>query len=576
LFCSIKSLLAATIFSLVITSPANANENAKAFGKRADIEDVALSPDGSQIAFLAPGPNTSNVLYVASTAGGAPKQVAKMDGQPEEFNWCEFVSNTRLVCQIYALRNWESKILASTRLISFDTSGKNARLVGKRDSEYSQSQRVGGGRIIDWLETSGEDVLLSWYFIPEAGKTNTRLTQKDRGWGVIKFDTNSGKSRTVEKANKQADVFISDGEGNVRIMGVVASRGATGYSGNKIEWKYRKLGEKKWQSLASYNFGDDIGFYPQKIDVKSNSVFGLDNDGSRDMLIKLSLDGSLTKDLVFGHPRYDVGGIRTLGQGGRPIGVSYTDEASRIEYFDKKLGKLAGALGKALPNLPSIGFVDASADESKLLLRASSDTDPGRYYIFDQNSKQLNELMLVRPDLENKKLAKVKPINFTGRDGHTIPGYLTIPAGSSGKNLPAIVMPHGGPGARDTWGFDWWAQYYAAEGYAVIQPNFRGSTGYGQDWFKDNGFQSWELAINDINDAGKWMVKEGIANPKKIAIVGWSYGGYAALQSAVHEPNLFKAVIAVAPVADLEQLKNEAKLFRSEEQPYELQSLTNL
>jgi hypothetical protein len=136
--------LAATVFSFAINSPAIANENAKSFGKRADIEDVALSHDWSQIAFLAPGPNNSNVLYVASTAGGAPKQVAKMDGQPEEFNWCEFVSNTRLVCQIYALRNWESKILASTRLISFDTSGKKARLVGKRDSEYSKSQLVGG------------------------------------------------------------------------------------------------------------------------------------------------------------------------------------------------------------------------------------------------------------------------------------------------------------------------------------------------------------------------------------------------------------------------------------------------
>jgi dipeptidyl aminopeptidase/acylaminoacyl peptidase len=118
-------------------------------------------------------------------------------------------------------------------------------------------------------------------------------------------------------------------------------------------------------------------------------------------------------------------------------------------------------------------------------------------------------------------------------------------------------MPHGGPSARDEWGFDWLAQYYAAAGYAVIQPNYRGSTGYGDDWYENNGFQSWKTAIGDVADAGRWLVSQGIADPSKLAIVGWSYGGYAALQSAVVEPSLFKAVVAIAPVTDLEMLKDE-------------------
>jgi dipeptidyl aminopeptidase/acylaminoacyl peptidase len=122
-------------------------------------------------------------------------------------------------------------------------------------------------------------------------------------------------------------------------------------------------------------------------------------------------------------------------------------------------------------------------------------------------------------------------------------------------------MPHGGPGARDEWGFDWLAQFFAAKGYAVLQPNFRGSTGYGDAWFQKNGFQSWKTAIGDVNDGGRWLVQQGIAAPDKLAIVGWSYGGYAALQSAVLDPALFKAIVAVAPVTDLETLRGEAKPF---------------
>ena len=138
-----------------------------------------------------------------------------------------------------------------------------------------------------------------------------------------------------------------------------------------------------------------------------------------------------------------------------------------------------------------------------------------------------------------------------------IPGYLTIPPGSDGRNLPAIVMPHGGPSSRDEWGFDWLVQFFAVRGFAVLQPNYRGSSGYGADWYQKNGFQSWRTAIGDIDDAGKWLVSQGVAAPGKLAIVGWSYGGYAALQSGVAEPGLFKAIVAIAPVTDLERLRRD-------------------
>jgi len=142
-----------------------------------------------------------------------------------------------------------------------------------------------------------------------------------------------------------------------------------------------------------------------------------------------------------------------------------------------------------------------------------------------------------------------------------VPAYLTLPPSGAKAGLPAIVMPHGGPSARDEWGFDWLSQYFAAKGYAVLQPNFRGSSGYGDAWFQGNGFRSWRVAIGDVNDAGKWLVSQGIADVSKLAIFGWSYGGYAALQSGVVEPGLFKAVVAVAPVTDLAGLKEESRFW---------------
>ena len=161
--------------------------------------------------------------------------------------------------------------------------------------------------------------------------------------------------------------------------------------------------------------------------------------------------------------------------------------------------------------------------------------------------------------MEGQKLSPVKPVSVRASDGTMVPAYLTLPVGSSGKNLPAIVMPHGGPSARDEWGFDWLAQYFANQGFAVLQPNYRGSSGYGDDWYQKNGFQSWKIAIGDVNDSGRWLVSEGIADPAKLAIFGWSYGGYAALQSGVLDPALFKAIVAVAPVTDLAKLKEEGR-----------------
>jgi dipeptidyl aminopeptidase/acylaminoacyl peptidase len=149
-------------------------------------------------------------------------------------------------------------------------------------------------------------------------------------------------------------------------------------------------------------------------------------------------------------------------------------------------------------------------------------------------------------------------VTIPAPDGAQIPAYLTLPPGRDAKNLPAIVLPHGGPSARDYWGFDWLSQFFAARGYAVLQPQYRGSAGFGDAWLNDNGFKNWRTSIGDISASARWLAAQGIANPNRVAIVGWSYGGYAALQSAVTDPSLYKAVAAIAPVTDLQMLKRDA------------------
>jgi len=152
-----------------------------------------------------------------------------------------------------------------------------------------------------------------------------------------------------------------------------------------------------------------------------------------------------------------------------------------------------------------------------------------------------------------------RPGRADGQDG----ARLRDPPGSDGRNLPAVLLPHGGPEARDELGFDWLAQYLAQLGYAVLQPNYRGSAGYGDQWLQENGFRSWQTSVGDITAGARWLVSQGIAEPNRMAIVGWSYGGYAALQSGVADPHLFRAIVAIAPVTDLQQLKDDARMFTS-------------
>jgi dipeptidyl aminopeptidase/acylaminoacyl peptidase len=554
----IKSLLISAALAFVPAtaagqaSPSSADAAAR-FGARENVESIALSPDGTRVAYSIPWEGQGSRLYTLEVGATKPKGVMSFNGKDHRLAGCNWVSNTRLVCTTFAVTETTGMMLTGSRLIALDIDGTNVKMLGQRDSLDQVGFRLWGGNVVDWLPGKDDQVLMQQAFLPEAGNVTGR---DDEGVGVAEVDTRNQRQRTVEKPKLGAIRYLSDGRGRVRIMSVQQTRGPTRMASNTITHFYRRAGSDEWHKLGDYDTRTYEGPWPTAIDAEKDAVYVLELTEGRDILYRMALDGSKRRDLTVTHPHVDVDAVVGLGRANRIIGASYATERRGIAYFDPAIKALADQLSKALPKTPLIYFAGASDDESKLLVWAGSDTDPGTYYVLDKATKKMTPLMRGRPELEGVTLAEMKPVTYKAADGTMVPGYLTLPPGSTGKGLPAIVMPHGGPGARDEWGFDWLAQYFANRGFAVLQPNFRGSAGYGSEWFQKNGFQSWRTAIGDVNDAGRWLVSQGIADPAKLAIVGWSYGGYAALQSNVVEPDLFKAVVAIAPVTDLGEFRD--------------------
>lgn len=536
---------------------------ATAFGTREYIQQISLSPDGTKVAMIQPTNGRGLVLTIGDLAnGGDPKAILSSTGDPERLAACHWSTDKRLICDIVTTVTVDGDRLGVSRIVAIDADGKNMKLLSARSSTRALGFAQDGGSLIDWGAGGEGAALMTRVYIPEES-TGTHIAETRKGLGVELVDTSSLRRKPIEPPREGAIDYISDGHGNVRLMGIQPST-TSGYNSNKIFYSYRTADSRDWRAFdtVTVDGGQYVGFMPYAVDPTLNLAYGFDNQSGHTELYSVALDGSLTKKLVLSRPDVDIDDLIEIGRQSRVVGASYVTDRREAEFFDPELKALRVSLAKALPG-KILTFVDASADESKLLLFAGSDVDPGSYYVFDKKTRSLAEVMPVRPALEKQKLAIDKPITYQAADGTDIPAYLTLPRGSDGKNLPAIVMPHGGPGSRDEWGFDWLAQFFAARGYAVIQPEFRGSTGYGDAWYQKNGFQSWRTSIGDVDDAGRWLVKQGIADPKKLAIVGWSYGGYAALQSSVLDPDLFKAIVAVAPVTDLETLRGEARNYTS-------------
>jgi dipeptidyl aminopeptidase/acylaminoacyl peptidase len=530
---------------------------AAAFGARPGVADLSLSPDGKSVAYIVPTKGQGSMLVTLDLAEGSKTHVAlRASGKPERLGNCHWVSNERLVCIMYGVVKSNLILLPFTRTVAVNRDGGTLKLLSTRNNEYTRGLQLGGGEVIDWLPDEEGAVLMSRVYLPD-DHLGSRTGSDREGLAVDWLDTRSLQIKSMESPSKGVREYLTDGRGTVRIIGR-STHGLNGQDSGIVAYSYRKPGSRDWLKLGDYNYVDGSGFDPAAVDHDLNVVYGFKKKDGRKAVYTIALDGSQSENLIYSRPDVDVDDLIRIGRRNRVVGVSFATDVRQPVYFDPDIEKLMRSFSRALPQQPQARIVDSSVDEHVLLIFAGSDDDPGVYYLFDRPSKQLRTFLVVRGELEGVKLAKVKPVTYPAGDGEKVPGYLTLPPGvDDPKGLPAIVLPHGGPGDRDEWGFDWLSQYYASRGFAVLQPNFRGSTGYGEAWLHRNGFRSWRIAIGDVLDAGRWLVAQGIADPAKLCVVGWSYGGYAALQSAVTDQGVFKAVVAIAPVTDLQTLKEE-------------------
>jgi len=553
---------AASLLSFALAQPGVAAAAAKP-GAIMDIDQAArlfaarptafapdLSPNGDKIIYLASGPGAMTLVRILDVPTLSDKILAKSSGKPEQLSWCGFVDERWVVCHFGGWISSTGMTYRIARTVAMDTASGKMRSLGVAENSVEGGFEQFDGDILDWLPDE-QGVLLMERHYP-ARKENPELI------GVDRIQVDPFRYHPVEAAIAGDFHYMTDGHGAVRIRSNEQTDYDDRYNGNTT-YEYRAEAGGKWLPLPEG--GADIT--PLRVEKQTNSLYLLKPLDGRDALYRLKLDGTRIETLVASNPNVDIDSVIQLGPGEPIVGYRYADDRTRSVYTDPAARMLGNGLARALPNMPLINFIGSSKDGGKLLLHAGSDVDPGVFFLLDRKTNRMDPVLNSNELIDGSGLAPMKAVSVPTSDGKSIPAYVTMRTDLPPGPRPAVVMPHGGPADRDTWGYDWVGQFLAARGYVVIQPNFRGSGGYGKDYLGENAFHNWRLVMSDIRDSADWLAKQGLANPDRIAIVGWSYGGYAALQSAALDAR-YKAVVAIAPVTDLKQLRRDVRGFKEE------------
>jgi dipeptidyl aminopeptidase/acylaminoacyl peptidase len=525
-------------FLCLMQSGAFAAPPTEAFGNLPAISHVHLSPDGTHFSAIEPvGGRGAVLVFQLHPAPGAKPQVYSLpESTAVDSRW---VNDDRVVGIYYQnhVRSESSgmRIRRFSRSVSMSISGKPPFLLMS-------------GTSIDGHNGSTAAILGT-----DADNPNRLYLEAYLGdqLGYLGVDVETNKIDSTVTGNDATGDWILDRHGKP-----LARLDQTGAPDNKDTF-YVKDGDK-WREAASYdNYAGPVaemqGLMP---DGKAVAVTRFGGDRRR-ILETLPLAADAKPVVLFGDPAYDVEDVLHDEWTGAVIGVSYITDKVEHRYFDPQLDRIQKGLEKALPG-QTVEISSWDAKRSLFLITAEDPRNPPGIYLYTAASGKLEYLMGAYPSLQADDLGEMKPYPYKARDGLDIHSYLTLPPGKVAKSLPMVVIPHGGPDDRDYLRFDWMAQFFASRGYAVLQPNFRGSTGYGQD-FRDAGFHQWGRKMqDDISDGVKKTIADGIADPKRICIVGASYGGYAALAGASFTPELYACVVSYAGIADVSQILGDA------------------
>ncbi|HEY3165643.1 MAG TPA: alpha/beta fold hydrolase, partial [Candidatus Binatia bacterium] len=362
------------------------------------------------------------------------------------------------------------------------------------------------------------------------------LNDRDKAWhDLYKVKISTGERTLVRKNTERIVGWTFDLKDQLRLAGRVDEQGNT---------EILRVDDKGFTKVYSCNVFESCG--PDRYHKDGQRVYFETNKGAGVDLVRLELFDPATgkEEPVESDPlnRVDFGSAVFSELTDELILTTYDDERERLYWKNKAFEADYKWLQKQLPG-KEIGLGSHTKDERLWLISASSDTEPGERYLFDRQTKKLTLQYRIRETLNRDNLAPMRAVRYKSSDGLEIPAYLTVPKGVPEKNLPVIVFPHGGPWARDSWGYDTFAQFWANRGYAVLQPNFRGSTGYGKK-FLDAGNKEWgDKMQDDITWGVKYLIAEGIADGKKVGIMGGSYGGYATLAGVTFTPDVYTAAV---------------------------------
>ena len=525
------------------------------FAARPRIENVAISPDGRYLSLIETARGRAVLLVVDRHNGGAGSQKFVL-AEPEHFrmSWCRWATNTRVLCSFRGTDSRRGVVFPVTRLVGVDADGANMRVL-------IQNSAAAQGEI--------QDRVLNW----RPGPPDTVLVEADEGvatsnpsvvstWGVVignigthglpaifELNVTTGRMSVRERAWNPIRHWVTDQRGRARL--------GWGVDGANISYYARLDGEHDWRRLSRFEaFSRENHFKPLAISAEDpNKAYAIADAEGRAAVWLVDLTDKTDPVLVFAHPAVDVS-VPIMASDGRLLGLRYETDYPMAYYTDEGARRVAEGLKRAVPG-QFCGATDSAREVGVEVIRCFSDVDPPRYRVIDTASGVFDRLPAPYPDLDAASLATMQPISYPARDGTSIPGYLSVPRAGAGSRLPLILMPHGGPIDRDTWGYFFLRQFLVSRGYAVLQMNFRGSNGYGSEWFFA-AHQDWGgLTYDDVVDGARWAIKQGIADPGRVCIVGWSFGGYLALIGAQRNGDLFRCAVSIAGISDLSLLVEE-------------------
>lgn len=358
---------------------------------------------------------------------------------------------------------------------------------------------------------------------------------------VYKLNIKTGETHLVAKNPGSIQSWISDSNGEIR-MAVESD----GYEGNVL---YRETEKDEFKPFITIEAGDTVS--PIAFSQDNQFIYALSDKGRDKIeLVKYDLEGK--EEVILSNPNVDISNALYSSSKDQLLYSVYITDKVHYEFFDDEFeavfNKMKDKLGVEESEL---GINDYNKEMTKFIVSVGSDTLYGEYYYYDSETDTVTKLAELSPWLDEAQMAQMHSISYESRDGLTIHGYLTLPKNKKAENLPMIVIPHGGPWARDMWGFNPEVQLLANRGYAVLQMNFRSSTGYGKE-FVDAGNKQWGLKIqDDITDGVQWAIDQGIADPEKIGIYGASFGGYATLAGITFTPDLYAAAVDYVGVSNI-------------------------